>query len=114
MARPNFFCNTEAINLLLDLEFSGDYHDIAITMDLIELPYYFIYFADAESYTMKVMQRNDVYDHDEDGIEKAHLVVNKETGNGEGSASEALKDHMSVFYHACQSLSHYCEEHHLE
>lgn len=68
MARPNFFCDVDSLNCLLRMEFGGTYKDIDLTMDLIELPYMFIYTSDAENWTVKAMRRGELYTHDESGI----------------------------------------------
>ena len=106
MSRPNFFCDIDSLNTLLSKEFNGSYKDVELTMDLIELPYYFIFSSDEENWTVKAMQRGEIYSHDDSGIEKGSVVVNKESGEGQVKATRELGDNMGAFFAACRNLSY--------
>ena len=43
MAKPNFFCGIEALQTLLQMDLNGFDPETALTVDLIEAPYLFIY-----------------------------------------------------------------------
>ena len=114
MSRPNFFCDIDSLNTLLSKEFNGSYKDVELTMDLIELPYYFIFSSDEENWTVKAMQRGEIYSHDDSGIEKGSVVVNKESGEGQVKATRELGDNMGAFFAACRNLSYYLQENNLD
>ena len=116
MARPNFFCGVEALQWLLEHEPKSERDDIDLTVDLIEAPYLFIYTSDAEAWTLKVLQRGELYDHKSgSGVEKGSLRVVRETGEGSGTTSDpALRDNMGAFFEACRRLSRYIRDAELE
>ena len=114
MARPNFFCDIDSLNCLLGMEFEGDYKDIDLTMDLIELPYMFVFTSDEENWTVKAMQRGELYSHDDSGIESARVVVNKASGEGEVKATRELGENMGAFFQACRNISSFIQDKGLE
>ena len=114
MGRPNFFCDIDSLNCLLGMEFDGEYKDIDLTMDLIELPYMFIFTSDKENWTVRAMQRGELYSHDDSGIESARVVVNKASGEGEVKATPELGENMGAFFQACRNISSFIQEKGLE
>lgn len=114
MTRPNFFCDLDSLNCLLKMEFRDDVKDIDLTMDFIELPYYFIYTSDDENWTMKVFQRGDIYMHTEEGVNAGKVVVNKTSGEGQGETTQTLGDNIDAFFEACRSLSRFASENKLD
>lgn len=114
MSRPNFFCDIDSLNCLLGMEFEGDYKDIDLTMDLIELPYMFIFTSDEENWTVKAMQRGELYSHDDSGIESASVVVNKASGEGQVKATRELGENMGAFFQACRNISNFIQDKGLE
>ncbi len=115
MTRPNFFCDVEALNCLLGMQFEGEYKDIDLTMDMIEIPYFFVYTSDTEKHTLKALQRGDMYMHnDEGGIQAGNLVMNKATEEGKGEACAALQDNLGALFEACRKLSCYIQDKGLE
>ena len=114
MARPNFFCDIDSLNCILGMEFGDGYKDIDLTMDLIELPFYFIFTADDENWTVKAMQRGEIYSHDDSGIEKGSVIVNRESGEGQVRATQELGENMGAFFAACRNLSYYMQDNKLE
>ena len=63
MARPNFFCKVDALQQLLELDLPEIEPNVELSIDLIELPYLFLYTVDDQAWTMKVLQRGELYDH---------------------------------------------------
>lgn len=114
MNRPNFFCGIDALNLLLKTEFTGEYRDIDLTMDFIELPYTFHFTSDEENWNLKAISRGELYTHDDSGITSGELSVNKATNEGQGSVSPDLNNNFGAFFDACRRLSNYIQEHGLE
>ena len=114
MKRPNFFCDIDSLNCLLGMEFEGDYKDIDLTMDLIELPYMFIFTSDDENWTVRAMQRGEIYSHDDSGIESGSVVVNKVSGEGQVKATRELGENMGAFFQACRNISSFIQEKGLE
>ena len=114
MPRPNFFCHIDVINSLGNMKLDGDYKDIDLTVDLIEIPYYLIYTSDDESWTVRVMNRGEIYDHSDDGAEVGSVVINKSTGEGKVSASPELAKIMPSFFIICKNLSYYIQSKKME
>ena len=115
MARPNFFCDIEALNCLLQTEFEGDFQDIELTFDLIELPYYFLFSGNESTWTMKVIARGEIYSHDCSGIEAGKLTVDKVSEEGQVEAnSQSLAQNMGAFFQACRNISSYIQQQNLE
>lgn len=114
MERPNFFCNVEALNCILGMNFEGDYQDIDLTVDLIELPYMVIFTSDEENWTVKAMQRGEMYMHDESGIEAGHVVVQRKSGEGQVQATSELAENMGAFFQACLNISRFIQDNDLE
>ena len=115
MARPNFFCDFDSLNCLLNMEFGDGYKDIDLTIDLIEIPILLIYTSDEENWTLKAIDRGEIYRHEDSGVEKAKLVVNKESGEGEVKASQKqIADLIAPLFHACQNLSAFIQDNGLE
>ncbi len=114
MTRPNFFCDIDSLNTLLGMEFNGEYKDLDLTMDIIELPYYFIFSCDKNTWTVKAFQRGELYSHDDSGIERGSVEVNKESGEGQVKATQELGENMGAFLAACRSLSYFIQENQLE
>ena len=96
------------------MEFDVEYKDIDLTMDLIELPYMFIFTSDEENWTVRAMQRGEFYSHDDSGIESARVVVNKASGEGEVKATPELGENMGAFFQACRNISNFIQEKGLE
>ena len=110
MPRPNFFCHIDVINFIGNMELDGDYKDIDLTVDLIEIPYYLIYTSDDENWTVRVMNRGEIYDHGDNGVESGSLVINKSTGEGTVTASPEMAKAMPSFFIICKNLSHFIQE----
>ncbi len=115
MARPNFFCGIDALNCILGMEFGGDYRDIELTMDLIELPYYLHFSADVENWTVKVMQRGEICTHHDSGLERGSVVLNKKSGKGQAKVSPEVGENMLCgFLTVCRNISKYIQDKDLE
>ena len=116
MSKPNFFCGIEALQALLQMDLNGFEPETALTVDLIEAPYLFIYTPEADAWELKVLSRGELYDHvSGSGIEKADLRVDRATKNGSGQTSDKmLSENMGAFFTACQQLSRYIRKEGLE
>ena len=115
MSKPNFFCDFEALNCLIGMDFEDGYKDIDLTVDLIELPIFLLFTSDEENWTVKAMQRGEIYRHDDSGIERGKVVINKESGEGEVSANQKnIADLLGPLFHACQNLSCFIQDKGLE
>lgn len=114
MGRPNFFCGIDSLKCLLRMEFDGEYKDIDLTMDLIELPYMFIFTSDEKNWTVRAIQRGELYTHDGSGVEYAKVVINKASGEGEGESTPDLGENMGLFFHACRNISRFIQDKGLE
>ena len=115
MARPNFFCDIDALNCLLGMVFEGEYRDIPLTFDLVELPYYFMFSGDEKSWTMRAISRGEIYNHDGSGIEAGKLVADKFSDEARVEANNrALGENMGAFFAACRNISCYIQQEKLE
>jgi TPR repeat protein len=114
MARPNFFCDIDSLNCLLKMKFDGAYKDIELTMDLIEIPYMFIFTSDEENWTVKAMQRGELYSHNDSGIVSASVVMNKVSGEGKVQTNRELAENMPALLQACRNISSFIQEKGLE
>ena len=115
MARPNFFCDINTLNSILKMEFTKEeYKDIDLTMDLIELPFYFIFSSDAENWKLKAMKRGELYQHTETGISLGSLVVNKSSGEGQGEVRQEIGDNIGAFLEACKNISKLIQDNEME
>ena len=103
--RPNFFCSLDTLEYLRTMEISSPEQNMELTVDVIELPYVLTYSEDKENYVLRAMQRGELYDHSNTGIEKGSLTLNKKTKDGMGTATEELKDVMGSFLSACIHLA---------
>lgn len=113
MGRPNFYCGIEALNALLEMEPEDEGQDVELSLDLIELPYYFLFTGDERTRTVRAFSRGEIYQHTDDGIEAGRLTVDRESGQGQGTAKAELKDSMGAFFDVCRRLSAYFRENHL-
>ncbi len=115
MNKPNFFCNIDTLNYLIGLEYPDEHPTVDISVDLIEAPFWFIFSADEENWTLRTIQRGDLFTHDENmGIDLGTLAVNKATGEGTGNTTnQMLSQNMGAFFQACRNLSYYVQENNL-
>lgn len=112
MERPNFFCGIETLNLLLKQELPDIEPELELSVDLIELPYLFLYTVEADAWNLKVLSRGELYDHKSgSGVEKGQLKVDRASSQGTGTCSDKLlSEHMGAFFQACQQLSRYIQK----
>lgn len=112
MKRPNFFCDSKSFNCLLGMKFDGEYKDIDLTMDFIEIPFMFIFTSNKKSWTVKAMMREEMYTHDDSGIEDSRAVICKPDGEVQISAkaNSALKEKVGIFCLACRNISYFIQE----
>ena len=103
MNTPNFFCSTDVLDLLLDFDPTMDTMDL--TMDVIELPCFLRLTDDGETVTMKVIQRGEIYDHAEDGIEKGRVELDKGTKQVHATASPEFQSTLPALFKVCLALS---------
>lgn len=113
--KPNFFCDIDVMNVLINREISENVPEMDFTVSLIELPLWLSFSHDDNNWIFKVYSQHEMFNRDESlASEKGHLVVDKETGEGSGSGREELKDAITLFFKACQSLSIFIREEGIE
>ncbi|MBR5502059.1 MAG: sel1 repeat family protein [Oscillospiraceae bacterium] len=112
MYKPNFFCNTETMQFLAQLPYAAEHPTEDLTVHFIDAPYWFIFTADDRSWTLRAKQRGELFSPDESLlIELAGITVSKQTGEGEGRATDrALSQNMAFFFQACRNLSFYVQQ----
>lgn len=112
---PNFFCNMEVLNALLDKESDwDDYGEIDFTIDVIDAPYTIFYKAAEKVATVKVYKRGEVYTHDASGHCIGTATLDKISGGISMDFKNSLKpDKMGMFVVACLKLNEYIQENNL-
>ena len=106
MALPNFFVGIDALNCLLQTDFDEPKKDIDLTLDLIELPFWFSFRSNKKKQTLKVFTQTDLYTKDEKmAVEKGSLVLNRASDQVSIKAVQEISESMKIFYVACQKLS---------
>lgn len=115
MDRLNFFCNVDALSILMGMDFPEDHPAADISVDLVELPLWFTVTADEESWTLKVMERGEVHTYNEaQSADLGTLTVDRKTGEGSVNASDAMvAENAAIFFQAFRNLSFYAQENRL-
>ena len=115
MSCPNYYADIEALNLLLQMEFSGDHKDVDLTLDLIDLPFWFSIHSDEKTQTLKAYSQGELYSRDESlSMERGSLILDRETGEGKVTATREIGENMGAFFKACLNLGCYTQEKGLE
>ena len=115
MSKPNFFAGIDALNCLLQTDFDEPSKDIDLTLDLIELPFWFSFCSDAKTQTLKAFSQAELYSKDEQmAIEKGSWVLDRASGQASVKAVREIVENMGAFYAACQKLSCLIQEKGLE
>lgn len=112
MSKLNFFCSVDNLNTLLAIPYPEGGKTVEITVDFIEIPFWFSFFEDAESWKLRVFKRTELYSHDQSlSINVGELTVNKASGEARGETQEQLiHQHFGHFFVSCRNLSHFvCE-----
>ena len=105
MAIPNFFADIDALNHLLGMEFEENAPELDLTLDLIDLPYWFSLHSDEATQTMKVYTQMDLYNKNEGMCsEKGSLVLDRASGEGQVKAPRDIANNMGAFFAACRNL----------
>lgn len=113
--KPNFFCDIEALNHLLNLDVSGCEAVNELTVSLIELPFWFSFTQDEDNWIFDTYSQGELFSRDSSlGLDRGRLIVNKSTGEGQGTTTiEELKDNMGAFFRACKNLSCFIQMEHM-
>lgn len=115
MSKPNFFAGIDALNCLLQTDFAEPTKDIDLTLDLIELPFWFSFQSDEKTQTLKAYTQMELYSKDESmATEKGSLVLDRASGQASVKAVQEIGENMGAFYAACQKLSCLIQEKGLE
>lgn len=115
MSKPNFFAGIDALNCLLQTDFAKPTKDVDLTLDLIELPFWFSFKSDEKTKTLKAYTQMDLYSKDESmATEKGSVVLDRASGRASIKAVQEIGENMGVFYAACQKLSCLIQEKGLE
>lgn len=119
MSRPNFFCNTNTLKYLAQMEYSDDHEAIDISVDCIELPFWLLFSSDEENYYLKLILRHEIFEYDENTeMIVSKLTVNKATGecSGFNDNLDTVKQQLvyTLLFRACKNLSFYAQENNLD
>lgn len=115
MSKPNFFAGMDALNCLLQMDFENPTRDIDLTLDFIELPFWFSFQSDEKTQTLKVYAQMELYNKDENmASERGGMVLDRASGEATGKAVEEIGENLTQFFVACQKLSCLIQEKGLE
>lgn len=115
MPKPNFFAGIDALNCLLHMDFEKPTKDIDLTLDLVELPFWFSFQSDEKTQTLKVYTQMELYNKDENmASERGSMVLDRASGEASGKAVEEIGENLTQFFVACQKLSCLIQEKGLE
>lgn len=123
MSRPNFFCNTNTLKYLAQMEYSDDHEAIDISVDCIELPFWLLFSSDEENYYLKLIKRYEIFWHDENmSVIISELTANKTTGEASLKTYDTGDEFLSMinpgsfraFFATCKNLSFYAQENNLD
>ncbi len=116
----NFICTKETLEALADLDFIEENdHLVELSVDLIELPFWFVFVSDEKNWTMTSYKRNPLTDYDIDTAQLfgwgSDFVVSKETFEGEGAvAGKELAADAESYFFGIRKLGSFVIENHLE
>lgn len=119
MSRPNFFCNTDTLVYLAQMEYSDDHKAIDISVDCINNATWLIFSSDEENYYLKMILRHEIFEYDENTeMIVSKLTVNKATGecSGFNDNLDTAKQQLvyTLLFRACKNLSFYAQENNLD
>lgn len=119
MSRPNFFCNTNTLIYLAQMEYSDDHEAIDISVDCINNATWLIFSSDEENYYLKLILRHEIFEYDENmEMIVSKLTVNKATGecSGFNDNLDTVKQQLvyTLLFRACKNLSFYAQENNLD
>ncbi len=116
MSKPNFFANLDVINCLLGMQYERTaLPAMDLTMDVLELPFWFSLKNDEQSRTLKLYTQMELYTKKEEmAVSKGSVVLDDVSGNAKVSAPPGIGEHMAAFYIACRNLSIFAKENSLE
>lgn len=119
MSRPNFFCNTNTLKYLAQMEYADDHEAIDISVDCIELPFWLLFSSDEENYYLKLIKRYEIFWHDENmSVIISELTANKTTGEASLKTYDTGDEFLSMinpgsfraFFATCKNLSFYAQK----
>lgn len=116
----NFICTKETLKALAGLESEEDSASpVEISVDLVELPFWFVFVSDKENWTMTSYRRSSLERYDLVAAELfgwgSDFVVSKETFEGEGEvASEELVEDAESYFRGLRKLASFVVENHLD
>lgn len=106
MSRPNFFCNTNTLKYLAQMEYSDDHEAIDISVDCIELPFWLLFSSDEENYYLKLIKRYEIFWHDENmSVIISELTANKTTGEASLKTYDTGDEFLSMIIPVPSELS---------
>lgn len=113
MNKPNFFCDVSTTEYLKNLRYADDHKTVDISVDLIEAPLWFLFSTNSEEWSLRAMDRGEIFSHDENmAVELGIMTITKATGVGFARSSrEILKRGFNIFFQAYRNLSYYAQEH---
>ncbi len=106
MTRPNFFADVAALNCLLKMDLDEPERDCDLTLDIVDVPFWFSFSSDEKTQRMKAYRQLEIYGKDEEmASEAASLELDRESGTVSGRASDELGDNIGAFFGACKKLN---------
>ncbi len=115
MSKPHFFCTGNALSVIGNLSYPSDHPTVNLSLDITELAHWLVFSADKSKWSLKVFERHEFFDYDEDGgFETGSLDMYKKSGKRSGMTSDKwLSENMPALLVICKNLSCYICEHDL-
>ena len=109
---PHFFCDLETMGEILNMYFDKDnYADYPLTLDIIDIPYWFFLETSANGYAFKAYQRGDLHGIDTNLPVQAYLNIDKALTKPDGSSKDQfLAENLVNFFMMCINLGCYLQE----
>lgn len=116
MPRVHLFCDINVINCLQRKEIPEAEKDITFSMDIIEVPYMFVYDPDPENRIMKIYKRGQMHPYTKEELlhKTGKVTVNRKTGKGIVETDSTLGKNTNLCFKACCKLNSFIQFNHLE
>ena len=97
MSKPDFFANLDVVNCLLGMQYERTaLPAMDLTMDVLELPFWFSLKNDEKSRTLKLYTQMELYTKKEEmAVSKGPVVLDDVSGNAKVSAPPGIGEHMA-------------------
>jgi len=112
MYLPNFYCDIDAINNLIQMDYPVEHQTVDISIDLIELPLWFVFTSTDSDWVIRAYQRMDFFVHEESSTFSAgEIIINKASQTASSNLETKINENIIPFFNAFRNLSCYAHDH---